>query len=293
MTINAVNPTGIYTTLASLSPSETPEEHVLQSAEEEAAISQPAEMEQPVVADEVESETESEIRGKGVLRLLQAGHFKGVADVRLRINFREEIAALEAEKAAQVAADGVATISETITSQVDAYLGDGIDEAMASTITEARDVFTSALSQIANDEVSSGDDVISKVQSAFDNFVSSITPVAEEQPEEPPEVAPAETESIDETSTAFAKAVIEEPATEPEAVDDPSLSLGDFIAQLTESFVAALAELETGLNDISILPPLSEPSGNGKAYDKFVAMYNELRGGSQPEEVAPSVEAIA
>jgi hypothetical protein len=26
-----------------------------------------------------------------VIRLLQAGHFKGVADVRLRINFHEEL----------------------------------------------------------------------------------------------------------------------------------------------------------------------------------------------------------
>jgi hypothetical protein len=34
--------------------------------------------------------------GQGVIGLLQEGHFKGVADVRLRINFFEELAAIEA-----------------------------------------------------------------------------------------------------------------------------------------------------------------------------------------------------
>ena len=36
--------------------------------------------------------------GKGVLRLLQEGHFKGVSDVRLRINFFEKLNAIEAAK---------------------------------------------------------------------------------------------------------------------------------------------------------------------------------------------------
>ncbi len=34
--------------------------------------------------------------GQGVIGLLQEGHFKGVADVRLRINFFDELAAIEA-----------------------------------------------------------------------------------------------------------------------------------------------------------------------------------------------------
>ena len=37
-------------------------------------------------------------RGRGVLRLLEAGHFKGVADVRLRINFHDELEARAAER---------------------------------------------------------------------------------------------------------------------------------------------------------------------------------------------------
>jgi len=290
MTISAVNPTGIYNPLTSLSPAETPEEHVLQPAEEEAAISETAETE-PV---ETAAEAESEFRGKGVLRLLQAGHFKGVADVRLRINFHEEIAALEVEKAAQVTADSVANISETVISEIDSYLGEEIDEATASLITEAQDAFAAELARIAGDgELSGEDDAVAQVQSAFDSLVSSITPVPEEQPEESPEVVPTETVMPDDAVIASAKAAVDETEATPETIEDSSLGLEDFIAQLTESFTAALAEMETGLDNISVLPPLSESSGNGKAYDKFVALYNDLRGVSQPEEVAPSVETIA
>ena len=46
-------------------------------------------------APEIENSAEGQ---KGVLRLLQEGHFKGVSDVRLRINFHDEISAMESEQ---------------------------------------------------------------------------------------------------------------------------------------------------------------------------------------------------
>ena len=42
---------------------------------------------------------------EGIIHLLQEGHFKGVADVRLRINFHEELAAIEADELKAVAED--------------------------------------------------------------------------------------------------------------------------------------------------------------------------------------------
>ena len=48
------------------------------------------------VADEPEPREGEEMQeARGVLRLLQEGHFKGVADLRLRINFAEELAGIE------------------------------------------------------------------------------------------------------------------------------------------------------------------------------------------------------
>ncbi|MGE5296238.1 MAG: hypothetical protein ACM3VT_15560 [Solirubrobacterales bacterium] len=52
------------------------------------------ETESPVV-DTPDSEPSDTQEARGVIRLLQEGHFKGVADVRLRINFAEELAGSE------------------------------------------------------------------------------------------------------------------------------------------------------------------------------------------------------
>ncbi|GAG28055.1 unnamed protein product [marine sediment metagenome] len=37
-------------------------------------------------------------------------------------------------------------------------------------------------------------------------------------------------------------------------------------------------DLTTAVSAANVLPPLSEPNGNGVAYDKFLAIYNEMRG---------------
>ncbi len=42
----------------------------------------------------------------GVIRLLEAGHFKGVADVRLRINFHDQLEQRAADKAADTLRTG-------------------------------------------------------------------------------------------------------------------------------------------------------------------------------------------
>ena len=44
------------------------------------------------------------------------------------------------------------------------------------------------------------------------------------------------------------------------------------------TFAESLDELANALNDIKSLPDLSEPNGNGKAYNKFLAIYNNLQG---------------
>jgi len=54
--------------------------------------------------------------------------------------------------------------------------------------------------------------------------------------------------------------------------------LQSYIEELESAFEAAMEELIGGLGEVQILPELSEPSGNGVAYEKFLAIYNELRG---------------
>ena len=51
---------------------------------------------------------------KGVLRLLQEGHFKGVADVRLRINFHDELAAIEQAHLRASAQENTVPLTESL-----------------------------------------------------------------------------------------------------------------------------------------------------------------------------------
>ena len=73
--------------------------------------------EQPVTEQEsaVEETTES-LDSQGVLRLLQEGHFKGVSDIRLRINFFNELSAIEAEKLQAVANEQIDGILQSVDS---------------------------------------------------------------------------------------------------------------------------------------------------------------------------------
>ena len=55
----------------------------------------------------------------GVIRLLQAGHFKGVADVRLRINFHDQLTAAATAAAKPVATEAAGDLVETIDAKLD------------------------------------------------------------------------------------------------------------------------------------------------------------------------------
>jgi len=59
---------------------------------------------------------------------------------------------------------------------------------------------------------------------------------------------------------------------------------------LESSFAAAMEELVNSLNGVQVLPELSEPNGNGVAYEKFLAIYNEMLSAETAEETVLGVE---
>ena len=62
-------------------------------------------------------------------------------------------------------------------------------------------------------------------------------------------------------------------------MDSPSafeILVSDFIEQLNSIFLTALDELTESLSQVEVFTELSEPNGNGSAYDKFLAIYNDL-----------------
>jgi hypothetical protein len=83
-------------------------------------------------------------------------------------------------------------------------------------------------------------------------------------------------------------AVVEE-SVQPVAIGPDYQSLID---ELSSTFAAAMAEFEASLNGNHTLPELSDPSGNGKAYEKFLAIYNQLWGIQPTDDSAGNSEPV-
>ena len=237
--------------------------------EESAEVSQQisgSEVEEP---QEVTTEQPDE-EEQGVLRLLQERHFKGVADIRLRINFQDELAAIEAEQLKNVVSDEINGVFEAVNagaellSQISGTAeGEGeniatLQEQFTQAVTEARDEF------LASEEPSK-DDLIAGIQAAFEAFVAGLL-----------ELYPPAEEEVTESNEGEEEANIEESGQEEEG------DAARYIAELESSFAAAMEGLSNVISGVYVLPELSQPSGNGTAYEKFLAIYNEMNVEEQP-----------
>jgi len=244
------------------------------------------------IADESAPETELEVQaetgdGRGVLRLLQEGHFKGVADVRLRINFHEELSALQDDALKDVAAERLPALADSINVQADTVLAaEGLTDDQTTAINGAFETIGSTLSQLTdefvNAEAPSRENLVSSIRSGFENFMNSLQGI----------LIPDNTiepDGIDGESP------LAEDITETEEIAEVAPDFQPFLDSLTETFESGLAELIDTLDSTNTLPELSQPEGNGKAYDKFLAAYNNLWGipqSSEPQNM-PGADMIA
>lgn len=238
----------------------------------------------PTQADVMEGEPVSQ--EKGVIRLLQEGHFKGVADVRLRINFQEELAALEQAEVKNVAGEK----TDELLQAVDNGLSELVD---AGTITEEQyDEAWGDFEQAVNDskakflsgETAARETLFEEIQSAFTTLVETLSPAPAEEPQEPDitetnPIEPADTEESVTTETETPVSAITEP-------EDP-------FASLRQVFQSALEEMISSMSETQVLPPLSEASGKGGAYDKFLAIYNQMQGIPGPVESGEEIDTTA
>ena len=231
-------------------PVESEVENTLQTPPEPVQIEESSSTEpQPELQ---ENDTE-----KGVLRNLLAGHYKGVSGVRLRINFFEELAAIEAAEVQTVTAEKVGGVLESVGGVVNSFItGENkpADEQIAS-VLELQETFTKAAGESQNEPVAD-------LTSAFDDFVKGLRDLFA-----PPVKTPEET-TIPETE--------DEGMTESSSTTE--LPWGTFLEELQSAFTTTSEELTKAVTDLAILPELSEPNGNGVAYEKFLAIYNDLRG---------------
>jgi hypothetical protein len=211
---------------------------------------------QPANTDpaEVSGQEQNEAEGqRGVIGLLQEGHFKGVSDVRLRINFFDELAAINTAQVDAVAQEKSTGVAESVGTVVQSFLAENeLTEEQTAGLLEAQQVFEQAANQSQQDPLGS-------LNTAFTEFIAALQALFE-SPAEPPDQEPPD----------------QEPPPPPE---DSQPDWPSFIANLEAAFATAMDELTGALSSVSALPPLSEPEGNGAAYDKFLAIYNEMQAG--------------
>ena len=192
---------------------------------------------------------------KGVIRLLLEGHFKGVSDVRLRINFNDELTAIEAAQMQAFSGQKMGGVLQSVGGAVDSFLADsGLTKEEAVSVSEAKDSFLQAVNE--------ADDPAGAVADAFAAFIGVLQGLVPPPPEPEPEDVPPPDNG----------------ETGPLPPADSGPDWEGFIDNLQSSFSGSMDDLTTAVSAVSVLPPLSEPTGNGVAYDKFLAIYNEMRG---------------
>lgn len=204
--------------------------------------------------------------------------------MRQAFHFQEELAAMEAEELKASAAEQIDGILESVAAGVGPLLGFGEDsvvqagDAPQTEPTSAagiQEMFNQAVEQAKEEFLSaespSTDDLVADLSSAFETFTGLLreldTPVIDT-----PNQSPG---TVDDEEVGEEEDVEEE---EEESGSLESSYLQSCIANLEVSFAAAMEELVSALEGVSVLPPLAEPNGNGRAYDKFLAVYNELWG---------------
>ena len=208
------------------------------------------------------------VSGTGVLRLLEAGHFKGVAELQQRIRFHEELSSkTDADAAATFEAGAedllidirgeIKTIVRSLAldeTPLDAAASDGgSTEPLASSSLVL--TFEASVEEAIADATVDGtldiESATADIQAAFDTMTASLTALYES------------TLTVDgDTVTAT-----------------DSTLLDDAIASLALVYEEAMAALLASVEESSELEDPTPAPGNGVAFDKFLAIYDSLRYG--------------
>jgi len=254
---------------------------------------QPDSVEQPAEDNIVDDNTEglpfvAASAEKGVLRLLQEGHFKGVADVRLRINFHDELAAIEGAQLRTVSDEQAGGLTGSVGPELSALVDSGrITQQVADDALDAfgQDI-NNAIEDFLSGNIQSKDELASKLKTCFDAFTTFLSNATT-----PPAVDIQETEELSNELPVIEGPSAEQPIEEPQSeLPDEALPESiSFTDNLTTAFDTALTSFIYALDAVKVLPELSPPTGNGAAYQKFLEIYNDLYGltpQSTPQDTA-------
>ncbi len=222
---------------------------------------------------------------KGVIRLLLAGHFKGVANVRLRINFHDELAAAGIREAGPAVSGSLGTLTDELGAVIEELLSLGtLTEEESAQATAAHEAFNAAvkglLEEFESSEERNTDALMAGVQAEFEtlyDFFVALFGLDSESIEVDPEEELVDAAASDTPPLEPGPAEAEPFTIVPEE-EGLHVAMQQLFDKLAEIFAAARESLGIEFAEATFLPPLSEPNGNGVAYAKFLAVYNELQG---------------
>jgi hypothetical protein len=185
------------------------------------------------VCDElsVEQPTNETSEVPGVLRLLQAGHFKGVADVRLRINFHAELAAIERTQAysvvQQTAPDILGPVNESLQALVES--GQLPAESTDAAREDLEQAVNATIQGFLDGQIPSCDFLAAELEGVFAAFVSAFQTAGPASTLDSTEQQPQADGELPEESSV-------------EEVSQEQNNLSAIVVDLTAVFKAAVAE---------------------------------------------------
>lgn len=249
------------------------------------------------IESEINLQSSEKARAHGVLRLLNEGHSQGVADVRLRINFFDQLST----QSEQAALTNLEEHSTTLIGSVNDSFIDTVaplleDEETQATFNGLLADFESSLQNTLN-EISINDldssALESTIQSAFDSFIGQLSstlsePTADSEENETLQSDTLDTSLLVNDLTRDDATVINLTPTEETieiSTTESTLTLEDAISSFAQAFSQALSEFISSFETSFQQTTLSSYNGNGSAYDKFLSIYNDLYGISTVDEL--------
>ena len=265
----------------------------------------------PETTEQQESET-TEI--PGVIRNLLEGHFKGVSDVRLHINHFEALQAVEQQQLQAVIADNAATL-ESIAQNLAQLLNytdqpTALQETSEDIVSENIEApaTSEGLTQDQQDSAGSASETVNELltseNQSKDTLITLVTDLQSTLTSLADSLNPPLPSTINETlvaplndgepQTPGAEITQGQGETQTPPADSPSafeILVSEFIEQLNSVFLTALEELTESLSQVEVFTELSEPNGNGSAYEKFLSIYNELLAAAESNNESPSLDS--
>lgn len=269
-------------------------------------IQQPESKGQNKQIEKLAADTESapiQNRAQGAIRLLQEGHFKGVAALRLRINFHDQLSGLEQEAIQATAQESIVDLNLAMQEHIDGMDNEGlIEEESLSQLSEIADSFVSELQNSISGNKLDPQQLISGFEQSYESFRTGLqdmllapgpTPMEEDQVAQtsPTEGTLASLEQSDENHSSSISFQESEQASE-ETIASPATTLEDNGTQellnasfdtLDSIFRSQLGSLEERLQEATLLSIPEQPDNEGAAFQKFLSIYQDMQSSAETD----------